>query len=228
MLFRSLVVSRYREAILATNTSPIEPTETAVRAAYESQTNSFVRPPALNAAIFFHDVPRRATAEKRQEARERVEGWRKEILAAADQGAAFAAMVTQRSADNATRYRRGEVGWTSSEEFKRRYPPEVGTAAMALRPGETSGVIEATQGFYLVRLLAQRPAEVRPIAEVEPQIRHRLREQNRFAREAFIRSSSRAGIEVRTNALLLASLAAAPAPKPAAARPPSSMERMSP
>ena len=129
---RQLVVSRYREAILSTNTSPIEPTETAVRAAYESQTNAFVRPPALNAAIFFHDVPRRATAEKRQEARERVEGWRKEILGAGDPGAAFAAMVTQRSADNATRYRRGEVGWTSSEEFKRRYPPEVGTATCTI------------------------------------------------------------------------------------------------
>ena len=210
---RQLVVSRYREACLATNATPIEPSESAVRVAYESQTNAMVRPPAFNVAIFLHEVPRRATPEKRREARERVEGWRAEVLRASDPAAAFASLVAERSADKATRYRRGEVGWASMDEFQRRFPAEVATAVRALRPGDTSDVVETPQGLYLVRVLGQRPASVRAFEEAAPQIRHQLREQNRFAREASIRSAARMGIQIRTNATLLASLAASRPPQ---------------
>jgi hypothetical protein len=225
---RQLVVSRYREACLATNATSIEPSDDDVRVAYESQTNALVRPPAFNVAIFLHEVPRRATPEKRREARERVEGWRAEILRASDPAAAFASLVAQRSADTATRYRRGEVGWTSTDEFQRRFPVEVVTAAMALRPGDTSEVVETSQGLYLLRLLGQRPASVRTFEEAEPQIRHRLREHNRFAREASVRSAARMGIEIRTNATLLASLAASRPPQQDAVSAPSAMERTNP
>jgi parvulin-like peptidyl-prolyl isomerase len=203
---RQLVVARYRDSRAVTNPAPIEPAEAEVRAAYAARSNTFVRPASLNLAILRHDLPKRAAPEKREEARRLVDGWRAEIAAAPDPAAAFAALTVQRSADAATRYRRGEVGWAGPDELRRRLPPEVVSAAESIEPGALSAPIETDQGFYLVRLLGRRPPEVRPFEEMEPVLRHRLREQNRQAAEASFRAAVRAGLEIRTNFALLDTL----------------------
>jgi parvulin-like peptidyl-prolyl isomerase len=203
---RQLIVAKYREAQQATNARPIEPSEADARAAYLANTNALVRPLSLNLAILLHEVPRKATPEKRDEARRVVEGWRAQIAAAPDAAAAFAALTAERSADTATRYRRGEVGWAGVDELQRRFPAEVLTAAQDLQPGGLSQPVETPQGFYLVRLLGRRAPEVRPFAEVEPLLRHRLREQNRLTREAEFRAEVRSNLDIRTNLDLLPTL----------------------
>jgi hypothetical protein len=198
-----LIVSKFREACQAATNRPIEPADPDVRAAYIARSNSLVRPLSLNLALLFHEVPKKATPDKREDARRQITTWRADIATAPDPAAAFGALTAQRSADTATRYRRGEVGWAGIDDLQRRFPAEVVTAAQTLQPGDLSQPIETPQGFYLVRLLGRRAPEVRPFEEVEPQLRHRLREQNRQTRDTEFRAEVRSNLDIRTNLVLL-------------------------
>jgi hypothetical protein len=219
---RQLIVSRYRESQQTNNPVPTEPSDRELRELYAARTNSFVRPLALNVAVVFHEVPKSASAEKRLEARQTVASWRTGILAAADPAKAFGAMTAQRSADSATRYRRGELGWLGLDELGQRLTPEASAVAAKLEIGTLSEPIETVRGFYLLRLVGRRPAEVRPFAEVEPALRYRMREDRRAAAEARFRADARHGLTIRTNLLVLENLARTNRP---AAAPPRAMPK---
>lgn len=203
---RQLVVAKYREAQQTNNPIPLEPAERDVREVYALRTNQFVRPLALNVAMLLHEVPRTAPADKRREAGQAVAAWRQEVLAAPDPAKAFGALTAQRSADNATRYRRGELGWLTLEELRSRLGPETVAAVEPLAVGALSEPVETPQGIYLLRLVGRRPAEVRPFAEVEPTLRYRMREDRRAAAEARFRADARHGLTIRTNLLVLQNL----------------------
>ena len=204
---RHWVASRYREeAYHELITSP-EPADREVRAAYAEHTNSFVRPAALNLAVILHEVPRTATTEKRAEAREIVAGWRADILASTNASRAFGQTASAHSDDSATRYRRGETGWLSLAELAARLAPEVVAAAATLDSGALSEPLAGPKGFYLVQVLGRRGAEVRPFAEVEPTLRHQLREAKRLSSEAQLRLALRRGLDIRTNLPVLQNLA---------------------
>ncbi|MEI6567236.1 MAG: peptidyl-prolyl cis-trans isomerase [Verrucomicrobiota bacterium] len=196
---RHWVASRYREeAYHELITSP-EPADREVRAAYAEHTNSFVRPAALNLAVILHEVPRTATAEKREEARQIVAGWRAEILASTNVGRSFGRAASAHSDDSSTRYRRGESGWLSHAELGARLAPEVVAAAARQETGSLSEPLAGPKGFYLVQVLGRRDAEVRPFVEVEPTLRHQLRESRRLTSETQLRVALRSGVDIRTN-----------------------------
>ena len=204
---RQLVVAKYREAQQTNNPTPIEPSEADLRDIYAQKTNLFVRPPALNLAIIQHEVPRTATPEKRLEASQAVIAWRREILAAPDPAKAFGTLAAERSADRATRYHRGELGWLTLDELRQRVGPEVVAAVDGLAVGAVAEPVEAPGSVFLVRLIGRRPAEVKPFAEMEPLLRYQVREERRTKAEAGFRAASRSGLTIRTNEALLATLA---------------------
>lgn len=203
---RQLIVAKYREAQQATNQASLEPVDRELRAAYVERTNLFVRPASLNVGVIVHEVPRTATPEKREEARQQVARWRQEILASTNVNRAFGQAAGSYSADSTTRYRRGEVGWLSHAELSVRLAPEVVTAASEMKEGSISEPIATPRGFYLIQLLGKRAAEVRPYAEMESTIRYQMREARRLAAETQFRTAIRSGLEIRTNMTLLNSL----------------------
>ena len=203
---RQWVTSRYREETYRDLAAAPEPADRELRDAYAEHTNAFVRPPALNLAVILHEVPRTATAEKRAEARQIVAGWRADILAATNASRAFGQAASAHSDDSATRYRRGEIGWLSHAELAARLAPEVVAAAATLDSGALSEPLAGPKGFYLVQVLGRRGAEVRPFAEVEPTLRHQLREAKRLTSEAQLRLALRRGLDIRTNLTLLNTL----------------------
>ena len=203
---RQWVASRYREEAYRDLAASPEPSERELREAYAERTNSFVRPPALNLAVILHEVPRTATAEKRAEARQIVAGWRASILASTNASRAFGQTASAHSDDSATRYRRGEIGWLSHAELAARLAPEVVAAAAKLESGTLSEPLPGPRGFYLVQVIGRRGAEVRPFAEVEPTLRHQLRETKRLTSEAQLRVTVRSGLVIRTNLTLLHTL----------------------
>ena len=217
---RQWVTSRYREETYRDLAAAPEPSERELREAYAERTNSFVRPPALNLAVILHEVPRTATAEKRAEARQIVVGWRASILAATNASRAFGQTASAHSDDSATRYRRGETGWLSHAELGARLAPEVVAAAATQESGALSEPLAGPKGFYLVQVLGRRGAEVRPFAEVEPTLRHQLREARRLTSETQLRVALRTGLDIRTNLDVLSALTLTnrPAPLPATMR----------
>ena len=92
------------------------------------------------------------------------------VLDTLQRGGDFAGLASALSIDPATRDQGGDMGWFERAD----YAPPIAEAAFALQPGETSGVIEAPDGWAIVRVEERRAAGYRPLEEVREEIRGRI------------------------------------------------------
>ncbi|MBA9079685.1 MULTISPECIES: peptidylprolyl isomerase [Rufibacter] len=90
-------------------------------------------------------------AAQKQAAREQLEALRKRILAGED----FATLAGQFSQDPGSASQGGTLGFFK----KRELVPEYEAAALRLKPGEMSPVIESMFGFHLIQLIEKRGEE---------------------------------------------------------------------
>ncbi len=101
-----------------------------------------------------------------------------EILAKIKEGATFREMASVYSEGALKNH---EPEWVDLSVLKK----EIGDAAARLNPGETSGVIEAPEAFYLVQLEEKKPAHIKPLSEVRDEIEKNLltNEQTRLRKQ---------------------------------------------
>ena len=97
-------------------------------------------------------------------------------------GADFATLAQERSADQGSAAKGGDLGLFA----KGRMVPEFDEAAFALKkPGELSGVVESKFGFHVLKLEARKPAGMRPFEEVREElikeVRSNLQQEARAA-----------------------------------------------
>ena len=97
-----------------------------------------------------------------------------ELLFKLDTGANFAEIATSYS-EGPKRADGGDLGWLKKGDLR----PELSAAVFALKPGETSRVITADDGYYIVRLEDYKRARVVPIAEVRDKIEQTLVQEDR-------------------------------------------------
>jgi parvulin-like peptidyl-prolyl isomerase len=76
----------------------------------------------------------------------------------------------RKGADFATLAQGRDLGWVNAETL----PPALHKAVARLKVGETSGPVQYGSDFVIVRLVAQRPAGTRTLAEARPAIEQRL------------------------------------------------------
>jgi len=95
-----------------------------------------------------------------------------EILSEIKKGATFSEMAMVYSQD-AQQHQGGERGWVERPVLRR----ELADAAFALKPGETSGVIDLPEACYLVYVEDTRLAHVKPLSDVRDGIEKTLRTQ---------------------------------------------------
>lgn len=89
-------------------------------------------------------------------------------------GSDFAGLAKRHSTDALTAAKGGELGWIE----KGGMPPAFDQAAFALqRPGELSKVVQAEDGYYLLRLNQQQPEQLQPLKQVRSEISLILRQQ---------------------------------------------------
>ncbi|HVF56165.1 MAG TPA: peptidylprolyl isomerase [Pyrinomonadaceae bacterium] len=112
---------------------------------------------ALSAAVSAEMRRRRARAE---ELRRR----------AATKGADFAALAREFSEDVGTRDAGGDLGNFGRDSHPRAFDD----AAFALKPGETSGVVETDYGFHIIKAKSHDAARTLTLEEAAPEIRRRL------------------------------------------------------
>lgn len=103
-----------------------------------------------------------------------------EVLAKIRNGASFADMATAYSQDT-LRSQGGERGWVERSALRQ----ELADAALALAPGQVSGVIDLPDACYLMLVEDKHPAQVKPIGEVRDEIGKSLRaeEQARLEKQ---------------------------------------------
>lgn len=80
------------------------------------------------------------------------------IVASLSQGGDFAGLAAQNSDDTATKTQGGDTGFTSVNAND---PSGLIGVSNDLQPGQSSGIIEGVDGFYIVKVLERREGEVR-------------------------------------------------------------------
>jgi peptidyl-prolyl cis-trans isomerase C len=161
-----------------------------VEAFYNQNLDRFRQGETVHASHILIATPQNADAAAKQQARVKAEV----ILKALKGGADFAAVARSQSMDPGSARNGGDLGFFQRGQME----PSFEQAAFALKPGTTSGIVETSYGFHIIRALEKRGPRTAPLAEVGPQVKEFLISQQREARiNAFVDAAkARSRIEV--------------------------------
>lgn len=104
-----------------------------------------------------------------EEARKKAEDVLKQLKA----GGNFAELAKKYSEDPGSGKNGGSLGWIG----KGRTVPEFEQTAFSLAKGATSGLVQSSYGFHIIRLEDKQAAHVKPLEEVKDQIEGVIRQQ---------------------------------------------------
>jgi peptidyl-prolyl cis-trans isomerase C len=92
---------------------------------------------------------------------------------------AFAQIVAEYSEDAATKATAGDLQFKTREELEKAFSKEVADAAFKLKPGESSGIVQAPQGLYLLKYTGEQPELNRTFDQVKAQIANKLHREKK-------------------------------------------------
>ena len=143
--------------------------DAAITEYYEAnKEKSFQQPFEVRARHILRRVDEKADEATKKAARDLLEGLRKRIV---DEGADFAKLAQENSEDTGSKDAGGELGFFA----KGRMVEPFEKAAFALKPGETSPVVETPYGFHLIQVEEIHEERVKPLEEVRGEIEQKLR-----------------------------------------------------
>jgi parvulin-like peptidyl-prolyl isomerase len=109
-------------------------------------------------------VTRHTDEAKRKETRAKMENARSLAMELSPEVTGFGALAMEYSEEATSRFKGGDVGWMQAGASGYRWPDEVIKAAFSLKAvGDISEVIEASDGFYLLRKIDFREPAVQPL-----------------------------------------------------------------
>ncbi|HEY8211036.1 MAG TPA: SurA N-terminal domain-containing protein [Myxococcaceae bacterium] len=142
--------------------------------------NSYVyqQPERVHARHILVAVAKDAPQAKKDEARAKIEDYKKQI----DGGKDFAALAKEVSDDQGSKASGGDLGFKPREEWV----PEFSNAAFSLKPGEVSAPVESPFGIHLIKVEEKKPAESKSLESVSGEIAKKLwtREKSRVLAKA--------------------------------------------
>jgi peptidyl-prolyl cis-trans isomerase C len=161
-----------------------------VESFYKQNLDRFKEGDAVHASHILIAVPRDADAAAKAQAR----GKAQQVLKAVKAGGDFAAIARAQSMDPGSAQNGGDLGFFPKGQMD----PAFEQAAFALKPGATSGIVETPFGFHIIKVLEKRGPRTAPLAEVAPQVKQFLENQQRDAKlQAFVAASkAKSRIEV--------------------------------
>jgi peptidyl-prolyl cis-trans isomerase D len=103
-----------------------------------------------------------------------------DLLKRARAGADFGELARTNSEDEGTAKNGGDLDYFG----RGRMVPEFDLAAFALEPGQTSEVVKTEFGYHIIKLVDKKPATMRPLGEVRPQLVEQLGSEKAQAQAA--------------------------------------------
>jgi peptidyl-prolyl cis-trans isomerase SurA len=97
----------------------------------------------------------------------------KSLLARAQKGEDFAKLAREYSEDSGTRTEGGDLGFIGRDIL----PKPLEELVFSMRVGDIRGPVRADRGFHVIKLVDKRTKEAKPFAEVQDDIRARLRQR---------------------------------------------------
>jgi peptidyl-prolyl cis-trans isomerase C len=183
----SLDVAKFLETEVA---AKVAVTDVEVDAFYKQNLDRFKQADSVHARHILIGVPQNATADAKKQARVAAQA----VVGQLKRGAPFEDVAKKMSSDTGSAQNGGDLGFFPKGQMT----PAFEKAAFALKPGETSGIVETPFGFHIIRVLERRDARTAPFEEVSGQIKEFLTQGQREKKlEAFVTQiKTKAKIEI--------------------------------
>ena len=132
---------------------------------YNDNISQYQTPEEVRASHILLNTAGKDEAEVRAQA--------EDLLTQLEAGADFAMLATEFSEDASTAANGGDLDYFG----RGRMVPEFETAAFALEPGQTSGIVQSQFGFHIIRAVDKKPAVTQSFEDTRPQIEDLLKRQ---------------------------------------------------
>jgi parvulin-like peptidyl-prolyl isomerase len=198
------MVNKFKEDHLEPRLRDLSVTDEEIGIHYRENREKYTLPDKVRIAVIFVGVSPRASAERMELSRKRIESALEEARRLEPGTSSFGPVAVRYSEDQATRYRGGDAGWLERGNDGYRWPGKLVEAAFTLEePGALSPVITADEGFYLVKLMERISGSVQPLEDVKGHIRYRLLALKKEAvlEEFFREMEERVKVEVNRDLL---------------------------
>jgi peptidyl-prolyl cis-trans isomerase C len=161
-------VSKFLESEVA---SKVAVTDVEVDAFYKQNLDRFKQADSVHARHILIGVPQNAPADGKKQARVAAQA----VMAQLKRGVPFEDVAKKVSSDTGSAQNGGDLGFFPKGQMT----PAFEKAAFALKPGETSGIVETPFGFHIIRVVERRDARTAPFEEVSGQIKEFLTQGQR-------------------------------------------------
>ena len=162
--WENLLIGRLHEQELEKRLAELKVTDAEIEEFYQNKKATYSRPAQLQLALLHLAVTRHTDEAKRKEIRAKMENAHSLAKELSPEVTGFGALAMEYSEEATSRFKGGDVGWMQAGASGYRWPDEVIKAAFSLKAvGDISEVIEASDGFYLLRKLDFREPAVQPL-----------------------------------------------------------------
>lgn len=143
-------------------------TEQDAQTYYDTHPEAFKQPEQIRASHILVTVDPKADPAKKEEAHKKIESIQEKLKAGGD----FATLAKELS-DCPSKEKGGDLGYFSKGQMVKPFED----AALALKPGETSGIVETQFGYHIIKLTEIKPEGIMPFAEVKDQLTQYLKQE---------------------------------------------------
>jgi len=147
--------------------------EPELQAYYDAHKADYYRPRKLRLAAVVWNAPE-GSPERTKDLAAAKKALAKLKVEEKKNALAFSQVVNEYSEDVASKSASGDLNFKSQEELSQAYSKPFAEAAFALKPGETSGLLETAQGVYIVKATGEQQELNRTFEQVKNQIANKL------------------------------------------------------
>ena len=137
-------------------------TEAEIQVYYNSHVDQFKSPEQVQTRHILITVPKGADAKADADAKAKAQ----DVLKQVQSGGKFAELAKKYSDDPGSKDQGGELPMMPTSGLD----PTYAHAAMALNPGQTSGLVRSQFGYHIIQTVAKQPAHTKTLAEVHDSI----------------------------------------------------------
>lgn len=146
----------------------ISVTEQDSQTYYDTHPDAFKQPEQIKASHILVKVDPKDDPAKKEEAHKKIESVQEKLKSGAD----FAALAKELS-DCPSKEKGGDLGYFAKGQMVKPFED----AALALKPGETSSIVETQFGYHIIKLTEIKPEGIMPYAEVKDQLTQYLKQE---------------------------------------------------
>jgi peptidyl-prolyl cis-trans isomerase C len=143
-------------------------TDQEAQSYYDTHPEAFKQPEQIKASHILVKVDPKDDPAKKDEARKKIDSVQEKLKSGSD----FATLAKEES-DCPSKEKGGDLGYFGKGQMVKPFED----AALALTPGETSGVVETQFGYHIIKLTDKKPEGIMPFAEVKDQLIQYLKQE---------------------------------------------------